>query len=439
MIAIPVDNIVVGQRHRQDMGDLQLLADSISAIGLLQPIGVTSNHELVFGERRYRAVRDILGWAEIPARIIDVPSIVEGEYAENEIRKDFSLSERVAIGKAVEVELGRRAGRPKARANIVENFPQLTPGMKTRDIAAERAGFGNPRTYEQAKSVIDHGAPELVTAVEQGKVAVSTAATITALPAEEQAELVARGEKEIIATANRLKAQAKAKKQKERQEEIARVAARLTDDPPGVTLICDDFRNVWLPTNKIEEASIDFIITDPPYDKGSVGMFASLSEFAAEVLKPTGSLLCMAGQTYLPGVVENLTRYLEYYWTLAYTTPGGQSPQIWPRFVNTFWKPVFWYVPKTAGKQDREWIGDVIKSDANDKRFHKWGQSESGMFALMSKFVKPGQTILDPFCGGGTTAVVAIALGCNFIGIDVDQASIDTTRVRLSEMQNDSL
>jgi hypothetical protein len=42
------------------MGDLTTLADSIRQEGLLQPIGVTDRLELVFGEQRIRAVRDIL-------------------------------------------------------------------------------------------------------------------------------------------------------------------------------------------------------------------------------------------------------------------------------------------------------------------------------------------------------------------------------------------
>src|SRR5512147_3245849 len=70
---LPLDRIRVGPgRHRQDMGDLQALADSMSEIGLLQPIGVTADFALVFGERRLRAAR-ILGWTAILARIVDVP------------------------------------------------------------------------------------------------------------------------------------------------------------------------------------------------------------------------------------------------------------------------------------------------------------------------------------------------------------------------------
>ena len=38
---LPLSSINVGTRHRKDMGDVKALADSIAAVGLLQPIGVT--------------------------------------------------------------------------------------------------------------------------------------------------------------------------------------------------------------------------------------------------------------------------------------------------------------------------------------------------------------------------------------------------------------
>jgi len=42
--------IKVGERFRKDTGDVSDLARTIDKIGLLQPIGVNSNNELVFGE-----------------------------------------------------------------------------------------------------------------------------------------------------------------------------------------------------------------------------------------------------------------------------------------------------------------------------------------------------------------------------------------------------
>ena len=64
---------------------------------------------------------------------------------ENEFRKDFTTSERVEIGRALEAELQGRVGNPSLKS-IPENFPELPKG-DTRDLAAKAAGFGNGKTY----------------------------------------------------------------------------------------------------------------------------------------------------------------------------------------------------------------------------------------------------------------------------------------------------
>lgn len=185
--------------------------------------------------------------------------------------------------------------------------------------------------------------------------------------------------------------------------------------------------------------SVDVIITDPPYPKEYLDVYELLAKAAARVLKPGGSLVVMVGQSYLPTIIASMSPHIQYHWTLAYLTPGGQSPQIFPRKVNTFWKPLLWFI---KGEYNGDWHGDVIKSDPNDndKRFHHWGQSESGMARIVEAFSLPGQTVLDPFCGGGTTGVVALTMGRNFIGVDVDQSALNIANDRiiasLMEMQN---
>jgi ParB family chromosome partitioning protein len=59
---VAVDSIIVGDRHRQDLGDIDALAVSIEQFGLLQPITVTPDIVLVHGERRLAAIKR-LGWA----------------------------------------------------------------------------------------------------------------------------------------------------------------------------------------------------------------------------------------------------------------------------------------------------------------------------------------------------------------------------------------
>jgi 16S rRNA G966 N2-methylase RsmD len=197
--------------------------------------------------------------------------------------------------------------------------------------------------------------------------------------------------------------------------------------PPAAVLQNSDFRQ-----SAIAENSIDLIITDPPYPKAYLSLYRDLARFAEKVLKPGGSLLAMAGQSYLPDIFKLMqTEGLKYNWTLSYLTPGGQSPQLWDRKVNAFWKPVLWYV---KGQPDF-WIGDVVKSavNDNDKNFHFWGQSESGMAHLIQKVSYAGQTILDPFLGGGTTGIVAAKLHRRFIGIEIDREVFQVAQKRFAE------
>ena len=159
ILDLPLDRISIGPRHRHDMGDPQVLADSMNEIGLLQPIGVTAGFTLVFGERRLRAAR-MLGWTTIAARIVDLPSIAAGEYAENAVRKDFTPSERLAIAEAIRAEMGdRRGSNQYVTKERPENFPDAPKGEETRVIAARKAGFGNETTYRQARTVSSAALP----------------------------------------------------------------------------------------------------------------------------------------------------------------------------------------------------------------------------------------------------------------------------------------
>lgn len=196
-------------------------------------------------------------------------------------------------------------------------------------------------------------------------------------------------------------------------------------------LIHSDFR--YLADNFVDKfGQVDFIITDPPYPKEFVELYSDLSSFSNKILKDGGSLICMSGQSYLPEVINRLSEHLKYHWSLAYLTPGGQATQIWPRKINTFWKPLLWFV---KGEYSGDWAGDVCKSPVNnnDKRFHFWGQSVNGMIDIIEKLTYPKDLIVDPFVGGGTTGIACLKLRRNFIGIDVDSKCIETSSKRFKE------
>lgn len=200
--------------------------------------------------------------------------------------------------------------------------------------------------------------------------------------------------------------------------------------PDGMCkLICADIKGGL---NSIENGSIDYIITDPPYPQEYIPLCSDLSKVAARVLKPGGSLIVMIGQSYLPEVIQRLSEHMTYHWCMAYLTPGGQSPQLFHKRVNTFWKPVLWF---KKGDYNGDYIGDVLKSPTNDndKRFHEWGQSLGGMRDIIERFTNPNDLILDPFLGGGTTGVAAVTMGRRFIGADVDLQNVAKSDQRIKE------
>lgn len=222
-------------------------------------------------------------------------------------------------------------------------------------------------------------------------------------------------------------AQADAGREAKRAREAARTAIPEQLSGESYNLITGDFRQ-----QPIADNSIDVIITDPPYalTMDNIMLYQALGELAEYALKPGGSLLVMTATRHFYDFKTAIgNAMLRFQWTLCYLTPGGQSPQIFDRRINTFWKPVLWFV---KGDYTGNWQGDVIKSERNEKDAHHWQQSESGMMELVKRFSLPDELILDPFCGSGTTGVAAIRQHRRFMGIDCDPAAISSAAERLA-------
>lgn len=187
-----------------------------------------------------------------------------------------------------------------------------------------------------------------------------------------------------------------------------------------------DIRN-WRPTG------VDAIITDPPYiTDDAVELHAALGDFAADVLPDGGALAVMTWQPLLPQVIQALNRpELVYRWTAAWIyETTARTPERKPRVFDG-WKPILVY-HKNHIPDDVTYLYDVVRSPDADKTHHAWGQSPEGFMQLIRAFTSPGQTVCDPFLGGGTTAVAALAESRRFIGADNDSNAIVITQERLT-------
>jgi hypothetical protein len=155
IINMKIQDIKVGERFRKDLGDIDGLAQSIKDVGLLHPIVINENNELVAGHRRIEAYKK-LGWTqEIPCTVVNISNIIDGELAENVVRKDFTFSERQAILQDVE---SRRIGHRQKKQDYekvsnLQTFQKDNKGKASVNIVADYTGT-SPRQLSKEKAIV---------------------------------------------------------------------------------------------------------------------------------------------------------------------------------------------------------------------------------------------------------------------------------------------
>jgi len=176
MMEVNIDEIVIQDRIRQNNGWLDSLERSIQQVGVLQPIGITTDKHLIFGGRRLQACKNI-GLKTVPVRIFDIAAddpiaALRMEREENEHRMDLTPSEKVEIAKRIEEAVaGRHGGDRKSTDKIL---PLEQPQGKSATIAAKAVDM-NRETYRQAKAVVDSGNEELIQQMDTGKKSINAA------------------------------------------------------------------------------------------------------------------------------------------------------------------------------------------------------------------------------------------------------------------------
>jgi modification methylase len=86
-----------------------------------------------------------------------------------------------------------------------------------------------------------------------------------------------------------------------------------------------------------------------------------------------------------------------------------------------------WLFPICSG-------GERLKG-ADGKKVHPTQKPEALIARLLMASSKPGDVVLDPFFGSGTTGAVAKRLGRNFVGIEREQDYIDAATARIEAVE----
>lgn len=199
--------------------DFQQLIDDIKANGLIESV-VIYEGQILDGRNRYKACQQ----AGVQPHFVDY----EGDDP---------------VGHVVSLNLHRRHLSESQRADVGGKISNLGSGgykSKTANLRVSQSEAAkllnvSERSINTAKKVQRDGAPELVEAVEQGQVSVSAAADVATLSREEQAEVVAKGEREILEKAKEIRAGKAKVRRAERIEKIAEISEGNSDIPSDKT------------------------------------------------------------------------------------------------------------------------------------------------------------------------------------------------------------
>jgi N6-adenosine-specific RNA methylase IME4/ParB-like chromosome segregation protein Spo0J len=141
------------------------------------------------------------------------------------------------VSYVVSLNLRRRHLNESQRAMVAAKLATLKDGQRADLVEGLPIGRASAllnvgeRTVARAREVQEHGTPELVGAVERGAVSVSAAADVATLSAQEQREIVARGEREILRAAQDIRARKAAIRRAERIERLAATCNHNTPFP----------------------------------------------------------------------------------------------------------------------------------------------------------------------------------------------------------------
>lgn len=154
------------------------------------------------------------------------------------------------------------------------------------------------------------------------------------------------------------------------------------------------------------------------------------------LLRPGRLAAVYCGHVQLDEEMELLSRGgLTYCWH-GVNVLKGRHTKVRIRMVFGQHRSVLLY---SAGPyRPRRWLDDLAfgegRGGPEERPLHPWQQAIRPVRHWVKMMSDPGELIVDPFLGSGTTAVAAVMEGRRFLGSDIDPGCVETTRERLEEL-----
>ncbi len=261
------------------------------------------------------------------------------------------------------------------------------------------------------------------------------------------------------------------------EEKIISKSAEIYYEDEASKLILGDTFSVL---SKIKKESIDMIFADPPYFLSNDGITCSGGKMVSvnkgswdtlnvgnsvykkhkfnrkwikmckRVLKPNGTIwisgtmhniysIGMALEQEGFKIINNIT------WQKTNPPPNlacrcfthSTETVLWAKKNDKKSKHLFNYndmKEMNGGKQMKDvWTGSLTKKSEKSEGKHPTQKPEYLLERIVISSTEENQIILDPFCGSGTTGVIAKRYGRKFIGIDNEIEYLNITKKRLEK------
>ncbi|MCY1323272.1 DNA methylase [compost metagenome] len=237
--------------------------------------------------------------------------------------------------------------------------------------------------------------------------------------------------------------------------------------------------------NALPDNSVDVVFADPPYNLQLGGMltrpdqsvvdavddewdqFASFEAYDAftrawllacrRVLKPTGTLWVIGSYHNIfrvGAILQDLHFWIlnDIIWRKTNPMPNFKGRRFQNAHETLIWATpnanakgyTFNYDAMKAANDDvqmrSDWLFPIcsgherLKGD-DGKKVHPTQKPEALLARILMASTKPGDVVLDPFFGSGTTGAVAKRLGRHFVGIEREQDYIDAASARIDAVE----
>lgn len=454
-----IDAIKVGGRRRPaDPVKVRALAASIAEVGLLNPITVLRDGSLVAGLHRLEACK-ALARTEVEVSVIDLDPL-DAELAE--IDENLQRNELTVLEQAEHLdrrdqilrEKGMRAESGMARSRLTG--VTLTPVKTTAEVASE---MGMSENSAQKRMQIARNILPVVKEAIRGLPIADSTTQLLAL-----ARLDPSQQMQVASKLTEKPAQDVHQATKTVRQET-RAANPLMPIPDAVTIVHADH------TRDVRDFSIDAIITDPPYgishyggatkvgnrivssnfdgddgwDSADPAEFQDrLYDWAEEwerILKPGGSVVAFTDRALISHLWDvlkrvNLRPKQIIVWVKVNPHPAGLARQNLisaTEFMVWAVKPGAEYTFNEVDGWDRRNVIVTPIIGGHENADHPTQKPLAVMSKLIALTTNPGDLVLDPFAGSGSTGVAAYQIGRRAHLIEQKAEYVALAHERLSE------